>query len=122
MDDFGQEAAGIVYGLAPSKRGKYRKTIGTSTYMGGRHIAGKALGNIGKVPEADIQTIVYTSSTLGHLLEYGTQEHEIPGAFGIPHGVIHPGSHRFPHFGPGAMQSVSRIGLAIVRGIGGRFA
>jgi hypothetical protein len=130
MDDLGQEAVGIVYGLAPHKTDRYRRTIGASTYAGGKHYAGKHLKNIAQMGHADVLTVVYTSSPLGHLLERGTQEHELtPAAHlmtarsrntDVLRTITHPGSRRFPHFGPGAMASVGRAGRVLGIGIAKR--
>ena len=124
MDDLGQEAAGIVYGLAPHRRGRYRRSIGASTYIGGRLVAGKHLRNLAKIGKADVQTVVYTSSPLGHLLERGTQPHYIGvemehGPLGFKR-VKHPGSRPFPHFGPGAMATAGRAARIISAGIARR--
>lgn len=130
MDDLGQEAVGIVYGLAPHKSGHYRTTIGASTYAGGKHYAGKHLKNIAQMGHGDVLTVVYTSSPLGHLLERGTQPHDIPmGHQGLTVGhpganvggvIHHPGSHPFPHFGPGAMAAIGRAGRVLGIGIAKR--
>lgn len=134
MDDLGQEAVGIVYGLAPHKKGRYRSTFGASTYAGGKHYAGKHLKNIAQMGHGDVLTVVYTSSPLGHLLERGTQPHDIPignrswtgtardRRTDVLRTIKHPGARRFPHFGPGAMAAVGRagrtLGLGIARRIG----
>jgi hypothetical protein len=121
---------GIVYGLAPHKKGRYRSTIGASTYAGGKHYAGKHLKNIAQMGHGDVLTVVYTDSPLGHLLERGTQPHDIP----IGHTVTtarshntdvirtirHPGARRIPHFGPGAMAAVGRAGEVLGIGIAKR--
>lgn len=132
MDDLGQEAAGIVYGLAPHKGGHYRTTIAASTYAGGQHYAGKHLKNIAQMGHGDVLTVVYTDSPKGHLLERGTQPHDIPIGHTATSGtarnrstdvlrvIRHPGAHPFPHFGPGAMAAVGRAGRVLGIGIAKR--
>ena len=80
----------------------------------------------------DVLTVVYTDSPKGHLLEYGTQPHDIPIGHTASSGtarnrntdvtrvIRHPGAHRFPHFGPGAMASVGRAGNVLGIGIAKR--
>jgi hypothetical protein len=124
MDDLGQETVSIIYGLAPHKSNRYRRSLGSTTYAGNALVAGKALRNRARIGKADIQTVVYTSSSLGLLLEAGTKRHDIP--IQMEHGpmalkiVKHPGSRRFRHFGPGALAAVSRIPSVIAAGIARR--
>ena len=132
MDDVGQEAVGVVYGLAPkgARGGKYRRSIAASTYAGGKHYAGKHLKNISQMGNADVLTVVYTDSPLGHLLERGTQPisidttgHPYPMHF-ITHGeevwTFHVKERfvsRHPHFGPGAMATVGMVGRVLAAGM-----
>ena len=122
----------MVYGLAPQKTGRYRKSIAASTYAGGKYYAGRHLKNIAQMGHGDVLTVVYTDSPKGHLLERGTQPHDIPightESMGTARGrntdvtrvIRHPGAHRFPHFGPGAMASVGRAGNVLGIGIAKR--
>lgn len=135
MDDLGQEAVGIVYGMAPkgARGGKYRRSIGASTYANGKYYAGKHLKNIGQMSHADVLTVVYTSSPLGHLLERGTQPIDVDAPNPWPmHFTAKSGDEvytyhvrnrrvpRQPHFGPGAMASVGRAASVISAGIARR--
>ena len=130
MDDVGQEAVGIVYGHAPKRTGKYRRSIGASTYAGGKHYAGKHLKNIGQMGHADVLTVVYTDSPLGHLLEYGTQPISVDSKNPYPmHFIAKSGDEvwtrhvenrsvpRQPHFGPGAMATIGMVGRVVAAGM-----
>ena len=121
----GDETAAIVRGLAPKVTGGYRRTIGSSTYLGGKLLSGKSLRNMNVVPKADVQTVVYSSSPTSWLLEFGTAEHRVASKKGAPFIIdpvydffaplpfLHPGSRKFPHFMPGAVAAIHRIGPSI---------
>ena len=130
MADFGDETAGIVYSLAPHKTERYRRSIGSTTYLDGSLVSGKALRkNIGHWwVKGDILTVVYSSNPLAWLLEFGTAPHTIgkhnPGGiisdaeydFFVRLPFAHPGSRKSPHFGPAAMASLSSLARVVLAG------
>lgn len=123
MHDLGEEAAGIAFNLAPSSRGIYRRSIGVTTYAGGKRVRGRALKNIVQMGRADVLTVVYSSSSLAHLLERGTRDRWVgprkakamvfttkSGDDVITSKPVHqPAMPRRPHFGPAAVQAAARF-------------
>jgi hypothetical protein len=134
MDDLGQEGAGLAMIYIgsrrwPRKRGRkevYKRTFAVTTYVGDRVRYGRALRNRAKIggTKHDIQTIVYTSSMIAHLLEFGTQPHDIPVM--VEHGpfamkvVKHPGARPYPHMRPAALASAQRGAEIISAGMARR--
>lgn len=123
MHEFGMEAAGEVYSRAPKKTGRYKKTIQATTYQEEEVIGGRAISNRERLGKAEIVTVVFTSSAKGHLLERGTQPHDVSRkdavldirARGRPRTIQHPGSRPFPHFGPGAMAAIGKAAAAVAK-------
>jgi hypothetical protein len=121
MDDLGAKAAALVVGLAPNSTGRYRRSIGWTTYAFGKHFAGRHLKNVAQMGRADVMTVVYSSSSKAHLLERGTMDRWVgPKKKKAMHFVaksgdeiitskpVHqPAMARRPHFGPAAIQSVA---------------
>jgi hypothetical protein len=121
MDDLGARAATLVVGLAPNRTGRYRRSIGWTTYAFGKHFAGKHLKNIRQMARGDVMTVVYSSSSKAHLLERGTTGRTVvskprgpamhfiakSGDEIITRKVHQPPMARQPHFGPAAIQSVA---------------
>ena len=87
--------------------------------MSGQPIRGKGVQS-----KAQIWTVIYTTSPLGHLLELGTQAHDIVIEEDLSRGPVaqrtrtihHPGSRRFPHFWPGLASVLPRAGQIIAKG------
>lgn len=122
LHEFANEVVAEVRAAAPphtSKRPRaYRESIRATTYLRGEVIAGETLTLIDQ--RREIYSIVYTSSSLGHMLEFGTKPHIIPTL--LTHGHItyrnwrHPGAQRRPHFVPGLLSARSRLPAAMTRG------
>lgn len=144
--DFGNAMADLIRVAAPPHTSRrkvaYKRTISATTYLNGSRIAGQdvKIGHYGgknatqlafarsmKGRGAAIETIVYTTSALGHILEFGTQPHVIPvtdaarvtamGTMAGKRKVHHPGSARRPHFGPGFLASRAIAGRTIAAGV-----
>lgn len=132
--DLGTEAASIAYSHAPNLTGRYRRSIGVTTYAADKHFAGRHLKNIAQMGRADVLTVVYSSSSKAHLLEYGTQGRIVTSRPGGPamhftaksgdevitRKVNQPSMARRPHFGPAAMQSVGKAGAIFAARFGWR--
>lgn len=135
LAEWADEAAAIVYRIAPSEEGRYKRGIRATTWLDGEVIRGEDV-RVTRYTGADresglqgrrgaratLKAIVYTTNPLGHLLERGTQAHDIPIPVDNARGfhsvrvVKHPGARRKPHFGPGVLASRSIAGSAIARG------
>lgn len=72
---------------------KYAKTIRSTTYIDRDAVFGSRV-ETGE-PHQGIHSIVYSASYLAHMLELGTDPHDIQEPWGIIH---HPGGGRRPHF------------------------
>lgn len=144
--NYAEAMADTIRQLAPAHRSRrkvaYRSTIQASTWLNGQRIAGrdvKVTGYSGRSAgqaafdrsrlgrAASIRSIVYTTSSLGHLLEFGTQAHLIPVPAGLgrygTHSlrrIHHPGAGRRPHFTPGFLASLAMAGPKIAQGAQGR--
>jgi hypothetical protein len=125
VDDWAQEDAvpGVV-AAAPKRRGRYRRTIHAATFFRNRLIGGRPVRGGRVKSKAEIWTLIYTTSPLGHLLEHGTQAHRIRfhsqvvmGAEKFEGLIDHPGSRSFPHFAPGILSTRGRIALTVRKGI-----
>ena len=89
----------------------YRNTIQASTFLDGTAIAGSDVTNAHT--GVQLHSVVYTSSSLGPLLERGAAPHIIPTLGGTWH---HPGFSPRHHFFPGLMSALGSIGSAFLRG------
>lgn len=127
LDGFAQESARVIASLAPVgtgfhtrhgrvRLGHYKDTIHASTYVNGSRISGQDITAAGFTPaKATLHSIVYTDSSLGHMLEItGAGPHEIPigqssSVVGKFYNVVHhPGFTRRPHFAPGILAAAAR--------------
>lgn len=70
---------GLAFGNINKRTGQTALTIGESVTGGGSHVTGRW-------GSSDIVAII---------LEKGSRPHRIPGAFGIPQGVWHPGTRPY---------------------------
>lgn len=121
MHDFGLEAAAEVYARAPEKTKRYKGTIQATTYQDDEVIGGRAIRNRERLGKAEIVTVVFTSSAKGHLLERGTQPHDVSRkdavtdvrSRGTRRSIQHPGSRPFPHFGPGTFAAIGKAAAAV---------
>jgi len=109
---------------APRKTGRYRRTIHATTFWRNRIVGGPPVRGRYAKSKAEIWVYLYTTSPVGHLLEGGTQRHDVSRkdavldvrARGRKRRIIHPGSRRFPHFGPGILATRGRIVSTIAHG------
>ena len=134
MHELGTEAASLTFALAPRRTGRYRSSIGVTTYAAGKHFRGRSLKNIAQMGHGDVLTVVYTPSPLGHLLEYGSQQRIVRSKPDGPamhfvtksgdevttRRVVQPARPRRPHFGAAALQSVSRANVIFAARFGWR--
>jgi len=95
----------------------YRNTIQASTFLDGNVIAGSDVTNAHS--SVQLHSVVYTSSSLGPLLERGAVPHDIwipTGGAGILRVWHHPGFSARHHFFPGLMSALGGIASAFLRG------
>jgi len=125
VDDWAQhEAVPEIYVRAPTRTGRYRRTIHATTFHRNRIVGGPPVRGRYAKSQAEIWVYIYTTSPVGHLLEGGTQRHDVSRkdavldvrARGNRRRIIHPGSRKFPHFGPGILATRGRIVSTIARG------
>lgn len=100
----------------------YRNTIRATTFLQGQRIAGLDVKAGGFNPDRSvIQSIIYTPSFLGHMLELtGAGPHDIPIPIsggrtiaGFTLIIHHPGFKPRPHFIPGLLSAASDAGASM---------
>lgn len=129
--EFGEEAAGAISQIAPKNSGRYRASIKATTFLDNRVVSGAPIRGTGIQSKAQIWTVIYTTSPLGHLLELGTRARDVPkeahgllmvwgpdkyGPGGAARKVHQPGTARQPHFWPGFASVIGRAGEIIGHG------
>jgi hypothetical protein len=128
--EFGEEVAGAISQLAPRNTGRYARSIKATTFLEGGIYSGPAVRGTGVKSTAQIWTVVWTGSKLGHLLELGTKPRVVAakdggmmawpadkyGPAGAARVVHQPGTARQPHFWPGFASVVGRAGEIIGHG------
>jgi hypothetical protein len=126
--EFGEECAGAISQLAPFHTGRYRRSIKATTFLEGGIYSGQPIRGAGIKSNAQLWTVIYTTSKLGHLLELGTQARDVESksgklmvwnddyGSGAAMKVHQPGTARRPHFWPGFASVVPRAGQIIGHG------
>jgi hypothetical protein len=126
---FGNAAADAISRLAPENTGRYAGSIKSTTFLEGGIFAGEPVRGKGIQSKAQIWTVIYTTSKLGHLLELGTGPRDVTakgklmvwapskyGPGGSARTVHQPGHTRRPHFFPGFASVVGKAGQIIGHG------
>jgi hypothetical protein len=141
LDEFATVARDRIRQYAPPAshrhyRKDYRSSILSATYVNGQLVHGRSVREYDPdggrpVPVAEVTArgatgpsivaVIYTKNPLGHLIELGTQPHDIPITVPTLIGtrtvtVHHPGAKRHPHFALGLLSALGDIGPAMARG------
>lgn len=105
----------------PDRPVPYKRSITASTYLRGELFAGPDVANV-RDQRRKLYSIVYTTSRLGHFLEFGTLPHpmdyiKVPGKGIFHRRWQHPGSERRPHFVKGVLSAASQASIAMAGGM-----
>jgi hypothetical protein len=123
FSEFGEEAAGSISQIAPRNTGRYARSIKATTFLEGGIYSGQPIRGRGVQSKAQIWTVIYTTSKLGHLLELGTSDRDVTsptgklmvwpadkyGPGGAARAVHQPAMARRPHFWPGFAATLPRL-------------
>lgn len=128
FDAFSNAAADAISRLAPENTGRYAGGIKATTFLENGVFAGEPIRGAGVQSKAQIWSIIYTTSPLGHLLELGTAPRDVVSpngklmvwddkyGSGAAYKVHQPGMARHPHFWQGFASVLPRIGELIASG------
>lgn len=127
LHEFAIHAADAVATEAPpsSKRPDrpipYQRSIRASTYLRGQLFSGYDVANV-RDQRRKLYSVIYTTSRLGHFLEFGTLPHPmdfiaVPGKGVFHRRWQHPGAGRRPHFVKGVLKAMSRVQSEMAAGM-----
>ena len=124
---FSNAAADAISRVAPGE-GRYASSIKATTFLEGGIYDGEPVRGMGIQSKAQIWSVVYTTSKLGHLLELGTAPRDVVSptgklmvwndkyGSGAAYKVHQPGMARRPHFWPGFASVIGQAGSLIASG------
>ena len=124
---FSNAAADAISRAAPGQ-GRYASTIKATTFLEGGIYGGEPVRGSGIQSKAQLWSVVYTTSKLGHLLELGTAQRDVVSptgklmvwndkyGSGAAYKVHQPGMARRPHFWPGFASVIGQAGTLIAAG------